>query len=122
MKTESHSRPLARWTVSSLTESAGDGRRDVETFAVELRVEPGEQGRQRDRAVDGLELRDRLDEQVEVLAAGARRVADRRRQLDVDAAGVDDPADQLEQRLRRMGTERAQLAGEQAKRRRPVSE
>ena len=50
-------------------------------------------------AVDRLELRDRLDEQVEVVASGLRGRADRRRQLDVDAGGVDDPADQVEQRL-----------------------
>ena len=98
--TASHSRPLARCTVSSLTESASVGvatSRPVPVLVLGLQV--GQQRRQRDRAVDGLELRDRLDEQVEVVAPGLRRRAHRRRQLDVDAGGVDDPPDQVEQRL-----------------------
>ena len=87
--------------------------RDVETLAVVLGVEPGEQRRQGDRAVDGLELGDRLDEEVEVVAAGAGGVAHRRRQLDVDAAAVDDPADQVEQRLAGVAPQLTQLGGEQ---------
>ena len=64
-----------------------------------LGLQPGQQRGQRDLAVDGLELGDRLHEQVEVVAPGRGGRADRRGQLDVDAGGVDDPADQVEDRL-----------------------
>ena len=90
------------------------GRGDVEAGAVlVLGLEVGEQRGQRDGAVDGLELRDRLHEQVEVVAPGLGRRADRGGQLDVDAGGVDDPADQVEQRLAGVRPEVAQLPGEQ---------
>ncbi len=113
-KTESHSRPLARWTVSSLTESASVGVGDVEAVAlVVLGGQVGEQRGQRDVAVDRLELGDRLEEQVEVVAPGRRGGADRRGELDVDAGGVDDAPDDVEDRLPGVRPERAQLAGEQ---------
>ena len=87
---------------------------DVEAVAlVVLGGEVGQQRRQGDVAVDGLELRDRLHEQVEVVAAGGGGRADRRGQLDVGAGGVDDPADDVEQRLADVGAEHPQLAGEQ---------
>ena len=87
---------------------------DLETVAVvALDLEPGEQGREARRAVDGLELGDGLDEQVEVLATCACRVADRRGELDVDSAGVDDPAHQLEQRLAHHAAEATQLGRQQ---------
>ncbi len=83
----------------------GLGRgRDVEAVAgVVLGGEVGQQRRQRDVAVDGVEVGDRLDEEVEVVAPGGGRRADRRGQLDVDAGGVHDPAHQVEQRLARRG-------------------
>ena len=78
------------------------GRRLVEAGAVlALGLQVAQQGRQRDVAVDGLELRDRLDEQVEVVAPGRRRGTDRGRQLDVEPRGVDDAAHEVEQRLAR---------------------
>ena len=75
-RTTSHSRPLARWTVSSLTESASDGVATSSPWPkLVLGLEPGQQRGQRDLAVDGLELRHRLHEQVEVVAPGGRRRA-----------------------------------------------
>ena len=75
-------------------------RGDVEALAeLVLGLQPGQQRGQRDLTVDGLELRHRLHEQVEVVAAGRRGRAHRRGQLHVDAGGVDDPADQVEDRL-----------------------
>ncbi len=89
--------------------------RHVEALAeLVLGLQPGEQGGQRDLTVDGLELGDGLHEQVEVLAAGRGRGAHRRGQLDVDAGGLDDPADQVEDRLADGGAEPAQLVGQQA--------
>ena len=112
--TAAHSRPLARWTVSSLTESAAGRGRDVEAVAlVVLGGEVGEQRGQRDVAVDGLELRDRLDEEVEVVAPRRGGGADRGGQLDVDAGGVDDAADEVEQRLADVRAQHPQLGGEQ---------
>ena len=78
-----------------------------------LGLEPGQQRGQRDLAVDRLELGDRLHEQVEVVAPGGRGRADRRGELDVDAGGVDDPADQVEDRLADRGAQPAQLVGQQ---------
>ena len=66
---------------------------------VVLRGEVGEQGRQGHLAVDGLELSDRLEEQVEVVAAGRGGGADCRGELDVDARDVDDAPDDVEDRL-----------------------
>ena len=89
-------------------------RRDVEALAeLVLGLEPGQQRGQGDLAVDGLELGDGLDEQVEVVAPGRRGRADRRGQLDVDAGGVDDPADQVEDRLADRRAQPAQLVGQQ---------
>ena len=76
---------------------------DVEALPVLLGLQPGEQGRERHRTVDRLELGDGLDEQVEVLASCTRRVADRGGELDIDPAGVDDAPDELEQRLPGVG-------------------
>ena len=88
---------------------------DVEPVAeLVLGGEVGEQGRQCRRPVDGLELRDRLDEQVEVVAARAGRRAHRGVELDVDAAGVDDPAHQVEQRLAGVRAQVAELARQRA--------
>jgi hypothetical protein len=90
------------------------GRRDVEAGAeLVLGAEVGEQRRQRHRPVDRLELRDRLDEQVEVVATGLGGRAHRGGQLDVDAGGVDDPPDQVEQRLARVRPQVAELAREE---------
>ena len=113
-KTDDHSRPLARWTVSSLTESAAVGRGDVEAVAlVVLGREVGQQGRQRHVAVDGLELRDRLDEQVEVVASRGRGGRGGRGELDVDAGGVDDAAHDIEQRVADVGAQPPQLGGQE---------
>ena len=78
-----------------------------------LGLQPGQQRGQRDLAVDGLELGDRLHEQVEVVAPGRGGRADRRGELDVDAGDVDDPADQVEDRLADRRTQPAQLVGQQ---------
>ena len=70
----SHSSPLARWTVSSLTESASVGVATSSPLPCSSSaVQVGQQRRQRDVAVDGLEVGDRVDEQVEVVAPGAPR-------------------------------------------------
>ena len=87
---------------------------EVEAVAlVVLGGEVGQQRGQRDVAVDGLELRHRLDEQVEVVAPGGGRRRDGRGELDVDARGVDDPADDVEQRLADGAPQHPQLGGQQ---------
>ena len=94
----------------------GSGRGgDVEAVAlVVLGGEVGEQGRQRDVAVDGLELRHGLHEEVEVVAAGGGGRADRGGQLDVDAGGVDDRGGRCRGAARRRGCAARELAGQQA--------
>ena len=90
------------------------GGRDVESLAeVVLRLEPGQQRGEADRPVDGLEVRDRLDEQVEVLPPGAPGLAHRGGELHVEPAGVDDAPHQLEQRLPGVAAQVAQLGGQQ---------
>ena len=93
----------------------GLGRgRDVERVAlVVLGCEVGQQRGQGDVAVDGLELRHGLDEQVEVLAPRLRGRRHRRRELDVDAGDVDDPPHDVEQRLADVGAQLPELAGQQ---------
>ena len=92
----------------------GGGGGDVEAVALVVLGRRGRPaGRQGDVAVDGLELGDGLDEQVEVVAAGGGGRADGRGQLDVDAGGVDDPAHDVEQRLADVGAQHAQLGGQQ---------
>ena len=106
--------PLGAVDGEQLDRVGRGGGRDVEAVAlVVLGGEVGQQRGQRDVAVDGLELRDRLDEEVEVVAARGSRRRGRRRQLDVDAGRVDDAADHVEQRVADVGAQPAQLAGEE---------
>ena len=89
-------------------------RRLVEPTAhLVLGLQPRQQGGQSHLAVDGLEVGHRLDEQVEVVAASGGGRRDRRGELDVDAGGVDDAPDQVEQGLTDVAPEHAQLLGEQ---------
>ncbi len=93
----------------------GRGCRDVEAVAlVVLGGEVGEQRGQRHVAVDGLEVSDRADEEVQVVAPGRRGRAHGRGELDVGAGGVDDPPDDVEERLADVGAQPAQLAAQQA--------
>ena len=113
--TASHSRPLARWTVSSLTESASVG---VATSRPLPWLVLGRRGRPAAPAgvtspstawnsATALTNRSRLSRRAR--AAGLTDEAE----LDVDAGGVDDPADEVEQRLAGVAAQRAQLVGQQ---------
>ena len=90
------------------------GGRDVEALPeLVLGLQPGQERCERHLAVEALELRDGLHEEVEVVTARRGRRGARGGELDVDAGGVDDPADQVEDRLTRCPAQSPQLLGEQ---------